>query len=54
LDVDAEPRIRRTLTDESPRANHPFFWSGYLLVDPGNAAAKPDAKPDGPKKPAAQ
>jgi CHAT domain-containing protein len=57
LNLDAEPRVKRTTADEAPRANHPFFWSGYLLVDSGRPSAKPEAAPVPPvlneKKPEA-
>jgi len=32
LDPAAEPRLKVT-DDGSPRASHPFFWAGYLLID---------------------
>ena len=59
LDLGAEPRIKRTGGDlESPPARHPFFWAGYMLVDPG-VPLKPVAndlppaeKPAGPPVPA--
>ncbi len=51
LNFEAEPRIKRAVTDDSPKANHPFFWSGYLLVDSGTSA-KPPAP--GPANPAAK
>jgi tetratricopeptide (TPR) repeat protein len=38
LSLELEPRIKASVTDEIPTAAHPFFWSGYLLVDSG---AKP-------------
>jgi CHAT domain-containing protein len=48
LNLDAEPRIKRVSTDESPRANHPFFWAGYMLVDMGGTPQKDDAKQPAP------
>jgi tetratricopeptide (TPR) repeat protein len=33
LNLDAEPRFKHTAGDKNLRADHPFFWSGYLLVD---------------------
>jgi CHAT domain-containing protein len=48
LNLEAEPRIKRGATEESPKANHPFFWAGYLLVDSGIASAGPDATPHEP------
>jgi hypothetical protein len=56
LNLQAEPRIQSSSSDEPPKAEHPFLWAGYMLIDPGRAAptidvdttAKPmdkDAKP---------
>ncbi|MEN6406492.1 MAG: CHAT domain-containing protein [Thermoguttaceae bacterium] len=52
VNFEAEPRIKRAPTDEPPRASHPFFWAGYLLVDCGAVSdktspegAKPSGKP---------
>jgi len=46
LSLDAEPRVKRADADEPPRASHPFFWAGYLLVDCGNPApGAPAGKP---------
>ena len=36
LDLDAEPRIKRTTVADPPKAGHPFFWSGYMLIDSGS------------------
>jgi hypothetical protein len=46
LNVEAEPRIKHSAEDEgTPKANHPFFWAGYMLVDcdtsPEQRAKKP-------------
>jgi CHAT domain-containing protein len=35
LDVEREPRVRVTAPETALRAKHPFFWSGYLLIDTG-------------------
>ena len=35
LNLDAEPRIKKAVVDDPPRGNHPFFWSGYMLLDRG-------------------
>jgi hypothetical protein len=35
LDPSLEGRIRSTKPGENLKADHPFFWSGYLLVDRG-------------------
>ncbi len=48
LNLDAEPRIKRATTDDAPKAEHPFFWSGYLLIDSGTLPPQ-EAEP---KKPA--
>lgn len=51
LNLDAEPRIKRTTEGEAPKANHPFFWASYMLIDPG---VKPDTTEPEPKKPEAK
>ena len=62
LNLEAEPRIKKAAVDDPPRGNHPFFWSGYMLVDRGQ---KPDVveeddlpvvkeKPAGKEKPQAK
>lgn len=35
LDFDREPRVKKAANGEAMTARHPFFWSGYLLVDTG-------------------
>ena len=35
LDVAREPRVQNTDAASGLTAKHPFFWSGYLLVDAG-------------------
>ena len=35
LDPTLEPRIKRGREDDKITAGHPFFWSGYLLLDTG-------------------
>ncbi len=35
LDPAIEPRLKAPSTTEGIKADHPFFWSGYLLVDTG-------------------
>jgi hypothetical protein len=32
---ETDPRVKKTTADKSLTARHPFFWSGYLLADPG-------------------
>jgi hypothetical protein len=46
-----EPRVKRNVTIPSPKAQHPFFWSGYMLVDVGLPA--PNGKEPNAKDPAA-
>lgn len=46
LVVAREPRVKATNFDAPIKADHPFFWSGYLLVAPGEASAAVEA----PKK----
>ncbi len=51
LDPDQEPRFKaRSSGEEIPTADHPFFWSGYLLLDTGYAAPK-EAEAAPPKPP---
>ncbi len=50
LNLEAEPRIKHATTDETPKASHPFFWAGYMLVDCGTAPEKLEPKPDEAKK----
>ncbi len=51
LNPEAEPRLKKpNPNEEPPKANHPFFWAGYLLMDtgvPAQASGKP-AEPPGP------
>ena len=47
FDIDMEPRIKRALVDEAPRAMHPFFWSGYMLVDAGKSVQQRQQAPGG-------
>jgi hypothetical protein len=35
LDIDEEPRLNRTTFREAIKGDYPFFWGGYMLVDPG-------------------
>ncbi len=45
LNLDAEPRIKHAPGDESPKAGHPFFWAGYMLIDSSQVSQKPETKP---------
>ena len=50
LDQTHEPRLKRSEeTGELPNADHPFFWAGYLVVDTGPRAEKPENL-EAPKK----
>ncbi len=61
IDPGAEPRIKLSANAAAPNADHPFFWSGYLLVDNGTLPQKAEAParppvlkfPPVPGKPAA-
>jgi hypothetical protein len=45
LDPQNEPRLKGLeASDELPTADHPFFWSGYLLVDTGPRVEEPADK----------
>jgi len=35
---DVEPRVKASVDDPPLTAAHPFFWSGYLLIDTGEPA----------------
>ena len=35
ITFDEEPRIKTIAGEEPLKANHPFFWSGFLLIDQG-------------------
>jgi hypothetical protein len=48
LNAEAEPRIKRAATDETPLANHPFFWAGYMLIDSSQVAQKSAPQPAEP------
>jgi tetratricopeptide (TPR) repeat protein len=49
LELDAEPRVQRVVEENPPRAVHPFFWAGYLLIDRG--VADPSTPEDPADKP---
>ncbi len=42
LDPEVEPRLKRFTGGETPKAVHPFFWSGYVLADMGPPGEKPE------------
>lgn len=36
IEPEHEPRVKKSsITGEPPRADHPFFWAGYMLVNSG-------------------
>ena len=45
IDPDAEGRLKSGPAADGLKADHPFFWSGYLLADTGLTPAK-DTKPE--------
>jgi tetratricopeptide (TPR) repeat protein len=53
LDLDREPRVKLSPSD-AMKANHPFFWAGYLLVDrdSGGGELKAEVKAIDRKEPA--
>ncbi|TWT73834.1 CHAT domain protein [Posidoniimonas polymericola] len=49
LDPYQEPRLKlRDLGAEPPSADHPFFWSGYLLIDAGYEPPPEELQEAGP------
>lgn len=44
VDLSREPRVRLGQVDEPIRAEHPFFWAGYLLSDTGTTPVRPEAQ----------
>jgi len=48
MNLEAEPRVKRTATNEMPKATHPLFWAGYMLLDSGVSPVKPNPEEDGP------
>ena len=59
LNLDGEPRLKKASVEDPPKASHPFFWGGYMLIDSGVASTrqaapkaavpkvkKPEAPPD--------
>jgi tetratricopeptide (TPR) repeat protein len=45
--VDCEPRLDFPIDIAAPKANHPFLWAGYLLIDTGSQPPG-DLPPGGP------
>ena len=48
LNLESEPRVKRSSNNEIPKAIHPFFWAGYMLVDSSGEPDKSEPEPDGP------
>ena len=42
-----EPRLNKVGITDAPKADHPFFWSGYLLADTGAKPQADDVDPAG-------
>jgi hypothetical protein len=40
LDPNLEPRLKGVEEGHLPRAEQPFFWSGYMLIDTGTVPPK--------------
>ena len=47
LEPSLEPRIKTSGQGELPTAEHPFFWSGYLLLDTGEPVDNKENKGSG-------
>ena len=46
IDQNREPRLKHSNdAGDTPKADHPFFWAGYLLVDTG---PRPEKVPEQP------
>lgn len=45
INPDREPRVRNLTGDVPLKADHPFFWSGYLLIDTGAEPATDPPRP---------
>jgi hypothetical protein len=39
-----EPRVKEKESEDSPIANHPFFWGGYILIDRGEVSEAAEKK----------
>lgn len=52
LDAEREPRLRRLPAGQKLKAEHPFFWAGFILIDAGQVKEDGDpADPAAPPKP---
>ncbi|MEC7696275.1 MAG: CHAT domain-containing protein [Planctomycetota bacterium] len=47
LDQDSEPRVDSDVDSPQVTGGHPFFWSGFVLIDPGDQANSPGDEPPG-------
>ncbi len=45
LDPEREPRLKAFTAESGLTARHPFFWSGYLLVDTGGEPVQDNPEP---------
>ena len=45
VDHDSEPRVQADPEGPDVTGGHPFFWSGFLLVDPGDPIIGPKKEP---------
>jgi hypothetical protein len=49
LDLTLEPRVKAAKDSETLKADHPFLWAGYVVIDTGTdpriKAPKADPKP---------
>jgi hypothetical protein len=51
LDLNAEPRIKKGTGNDAPKAESPFFWAGYMLIDPGEFVERKPGEPDDDESP---
>jgi hypothetical protein len=52
IEPEHEPRVKKgSSTDEPPKAAHPFFWAGYVLVDSGLVPRNQNIAPAQPANP---
>ena len=45
LDQDSEPRVDSDVDGPQVTGGHPFFWSGFVLIDPGDQTKSPGDEP---------
>ncbi len=46
LDVAHEPRVKMISNAPMPKAGHPFFWAGYMVIDTGVPPRVDEADPE--------